>query len=111
MNGRQQTQPRDVIKAISVGSNIILTFAMAVIIWQGERVLDRTDEHEQRLTKIEASRYTAQDAVEDRRIIAEQMTAMQKAFPPAWLAEDLQDLKADMRALRKEISELRKGGI
>lgn len=90
----------------------VLTVLMAVVAYQGNRVIERLDGHdvqisdnEKRLSIVEASRYTAQNALDDRRLIQQDLkelrTYVDANNPPPWLVKSIDEIKADLKAIRE----------
>lgn len=78
---------------------IVLTMLVAVIAYQGREVLNRIADHEVRLTKVEASRYTPADAKRDQRLAHDDM----KDFITLHLvpvAESLREIKEAVKENR-----------
>ena len=91
---------------------LILTVCIALLAFEGRSLLKRIDRletitvrHENKLTAIEANRYTSQDAVIDVRQTADQIHQLrnwiEKNYPPKWLQNDVNELKSEIRELRR----------
>lgn len=92
----------------------VLTILVGVIAWQGQRVLTKIDDHETRLTTIEANRYTTSDALADSRRIGDSMERMNDRLitelkeirasnPPEWMIKAIDEIKEDVKAIRQQV--------
>lgn len=102
---------------------VVLTCLGSIVAWQGSVVLARIDqlaeqtaanreilrEQQQQLALIEATRYTAQDAVRDLREVRQALVDVSVARPK-WIEEQFADIKQALAETRQEIREMRNGG-
>lgn len=80
-------------------------------------------DHEVRLSRIEGNRYSSADAVKDNRLIMDALTALRNSitndleehrtwvetnYPPTWLVDDIDELKADVRTLSSSVQSILK---
>lgn len=91
----------DIISKVTMG---VLTVILGFVAWQGQSILETLRDHEMRLVRIEANRYTAQDAIHDRRQYTQEIRLLrewvEENFPPAWLRDDIDELKRDVREIK-----------
>ena len=91
--------------------SLVLTAVLGFLTWQGQMVLSELNEHDKRLARIEANRYTSSDAISDQRMITAEVrqlrTWVEDNFPPSWLREDISELRNDVRMLRDELHKQR----
>jgi len=79
-------------------AQLVLALCLPVVGWTFARVQD----HEVRLVRIESSRFTSRDA-------KELLTEFQANYPPAWLRDDMVELKATMRSVEQRMLKLERG--
>jgi hypothetical protein len=79
----------------------VLSILMAIIAWQGVRILDSIGDHERRLTTIEASRYTAKNAVQDQRAFLRDVNASIKELRTENIIQ-FQQVRDDIGELRQQ---------
>jgi hypothetical protein len=102
---------------IDFGSRVlffVLTLLMAVVAFQGRQVLKTVEKNSEnignvseRVTTIEANRYTSSDALSDNRLLAYEIkslrTWIEENHPPDYLVKDLDELKEEVREMRREL--------
>lgn len=62
--------------------------------------------HEVRIAKLEESRFTGSDGVKLERDIR---AYVQDSFPPNWLREDIQEIKASMKSIEGRLRKIEMG--
>ena len=82
----------------------ILTLLVAVIAYQGERVLRSVEDHEKRLTTIEARLYTAADAATDHKADREDMKEF-IALNLTPISQSLAEIKETVKENREAIKQ------
>ena len=96
-----------VLKASVVAVGIV----GGILSWQFQQALASVRDHDVAIARIEANRYTAQDAINDFRQLSIEIQGLRSwvetNYPPKSLLEDIQEIKDANRELRAEIRELR----
>ena len=93
---------------------VIVSIFIGIVAFEGRTIVRGMADHERRITHIEANRYTANDALQDMRIINRSVVELRQwiedRYPPTWLKTDVEELKLEVRELRLNIMQMKNKG-
>lgn len=75
----------------------VLTVLTGIVAYQGQQLIERSEETEARVTIIEGTRYTSADAAKDLRGIREALQRIELSRP-AWVESRFADLERTVRS-------------
>lgn len=86
---------------------VIVSIFIGIVAYEGRTIVRGMADHERRITHIEANRYTANDALQDMRIVNRSVVELRRwiedRYPPTWLKQDVEELKLEVKQLRIQI--------
>ena len=85
--------------ALEIGFKVLITLYVPLLIWMGGLLIGISN----RVTAIEANRFTSNDGTEIWQALAVRPTFDQ--VPPEWLVADIQEIKDDIAEIQRLLRE------
>lgn len=85
--------------------DVVVKIVVAVLLGSMGFVFTSLLSHGDRLTRIEASRYTSADGLRDHRIVMSALKDLE--IPPAWFAERVSKMEKKLDEIQTDLAEVK----